>query len=228
MVMRNLILALALILFSATHATAQTDITAPTDPIVIVDGANDGDGSSGPPPGNEDVENAINNTGQKYLNFLDLGSGFAVTPDFGASIVTGIRLYTANDSEPRDPASYLLEGSNSGVGGPYTTISSGALALPSGRNPGGNTVTIPDLTANFQELNFANTTSYTTYRLTFPTLKDAANANSMQIGEVELLGVAAPPPPPAPPEAIPALGGMGLVLLVLLLPLTVLRQRYRR
>ncbi len=221
MLVRNLFLALTFALLSATHVNAQTDVTAPGDPIVIVDGANDGDASSGPPPGGEGVGNAINDTAQKYLNFLDLGSGFTVTPAFGASIVTGLRLYTANDSEPRDPASYVLEGSNSGDAGPFTVIASGALALPTARNAGGGSVTIPDLAANFQELNFANSTGYTTYRLTFPTLKDAAAANSMQIGEVEFLGVAAPPPPP---EAIPTLGGLGL-LLILLLPLTVLRQR---
>ena len=35
--------------------------------------------------------------------------------------------------------------------------------------------------------------SYRSYRVTFPTLKDAAAANSMQIGEVELLGQVASP-----------------------------------
>ena len=35
----------------------------------------------------EFVENAINDVTQKYLNFLDLGSGFAVTPS-GDGVVT--------------------------------------------------------------------------------------------------------------------------------------------
>ena len=39
-----------------------------------------------------------------------------------------------------------------------------------------------------QEYYFQNNVAYKTYRITFPTVLDAANANSMQIAEVELLG----------------------------------------
>jgi hypothetical protein len=165
-----------------TSVRAQADVTTPGDPIELVNGVNDGDGDAGPPPMTEGVENAINNVQQKYLNFLDLGSGFTVTPALGSgvggTIVTGLRLYTANDAEERDPASYLLEGSTTGAAGPFATISQGALALPTGRNdlPGNPPI---DLTFDFQELFFANTSAYTTYRLTFPTLRNAAAANSM-------------------------------------------------
>lgn len=160
------------------------DVTQPGDPIALVNGVNDGDADSGPPPMNEGVEHAIDNVGQKYLNFLDLGSGFAVQPQIGLSVVTGIRLYTADDAESGDPSHYLLEGSTAGMGGPWTTISSGPLALPGGRNPGG----AAPLGQNFQTVTFANAAAYAAYRLTFPTLKDAAAANRMQIGEVEFLG----------------------------------------
>src|SRR6185503_7474092 len=121
-------------------------------------------------------------------NFLDLGSGFAVTPGFGPSVATGIRFYTANDAEERDPASYLLEGSTTGSGGPWTPIASDALSLPSGRNNLAGNTPIDPLTHFNQTLAFPNTIPYTSYRVTFPTLKNAAAANSMQIGEVELLG----------------------------------------
>jgi hypothetical protein len=175
---------------------AQIDVTAPGDAILRVDGVNDGDGDSGPPPAAEGVENAINNVGQKYLNFLDLGSGLIVTPvfnaDAGGTLVTGLRLYTANDAPERDPASYVLEGALSGAG-PWTLISSGDLALPLGRNLGGNTALDP-LTSFNQTLFFENTEGYLSYRLVFPTLRDAAATNSMQIAEVELLGVAIPAP----------------------------------
>ena len=158
-------------------------------------GVNDGDGSSGAPPAAEGVERAIDGMTQKYLNFLDLGSGFAVAPSLGPTVVTGLRLFTANDAAERDPGSYLLEGSTSGFGGTWTLISSGALALPEGRNPGGN-IPIDPATHYNQTVLFANSAWYTAYRITFPTLKDATAANSMQIAEVQLLGTVIPEPSP--------------------------------
>lgn len=167
----------------------KSDVTAPGDELVRVDGENDGDGNDGPPPGAEMVENVINNVGQKHLNFLDLGSGFIVTPSAGETIVTGLRLFTANDAVPRDPASYVLEGQSGD--GEFTVISQGDLNLPDERNPGGDTPL--DLSSAHQEISFENSTAYTSYRLTFPTVKDADAANSMQIAEVEFLGDVLPP-----------------------------------
>jgi len=167
---------------------AQFDVTQPGDLIQLVNGVNDGDGNSGPPPAAEGVEHAIDNVGQKYLNFLDLGSGFTVRPSAGLTLVTALRFYPANDAEERDPASYLFEGLQS-TG--WTTISTGALALPSDRNSGGTT---PLDNLFFQEVSFVNDLAYAEYRVTFPTLKNAAAANSMQIAEVELIGVVVPEP----------------------------------
>ncbi len=175
-------------------AQAQNVITVPGDPIQLVNGVNDGDGSSGAPPAAEGVERAIDGTTQKYLNFLDLGSGFAVTPSLGPTVVTGLRFFTANDAVARDPASYMLEGSNGGFDGAFTLISQEVLALPEGRNPGSTATPVDAATQFNQMVAFANSASYTTYRITFPTLKDAATANSMQIAEVQLLGVAIPEP----------------------------------
>jgi hypothetical protein len=53
---------------------------------------------------------------------------------------------------------------------------------------------------------FENSAAYSSYRLTFPTLKDAAAANSMQIAEVELLGVV--PEPSAMVLALLGLAGL--------------------
>jgi hypothetical protein len=198
-------------------ASAQIDVTAPGDPIILVNGVNDGDPDSGPPPATETVDHAIDNVRQKYLNFLDLGSGFIVTPSRGSTNVTGLRLYTANDAVERDPASYLLEGSNTGTGGPWLPISSGSLALPVGRNittaPFSGLTPIDPATDFQQTLEFINPLSYTSYRLTFPLLKDPAAANSMQIAEVELL------------TAIPEPASLSLLALA---TASMLRPRQRR
>ena len=182
------------------------DITRPGDPIELVDGFNQGDADAGPPPPAEGVENAINDIGGKYLNFLDLSSGFKVTPSANPADnpVIGIRFYTANDEPPRDPASFQLTGSNDGLAGPWTAIASGNLALPEGRNE--SDVSIPptgNLGAFHQEVLFDNDLSYAHYQLVFPTLKDAVSANSMQIAEVELLAI----PEPAS-LALLAIGGL--------------------
>ena len=140
---RGIVASVVLAVFGfASAARAQLqDVTTPGDPIFAVDL----DGTVGSSPTNEQVPNAINNIRQKYLNFgeptgttSELNTGFIVTPTLGAatggSIVSGLRLFTANDAEARDPASYVLEGSIGGLTGPWTVISSGALDLPLGRN----------------------------------------------------------------------------------------------
>jgi MYXO-CTERM domain-containing protein len=198
-------------LYSAAASAAMIDITRPGDPLEIVNGINQGDGDAGPPPAGEVESHAIDDVGQKYLNFLDLNSGFKVTPSAnpGGLPVIGLNLYTANDAEPRDPASFILTGSNGDLAsGPWDVIASGNLALPAGRNDGGNTVAIPpagNAAAFYQQVLFTNTTSYDHYQIIFPTLKDAAAANSMQIGEVEFLVV--------PEPATATLGGLALLAL---------------
>jgi len=175
-----LMFAVAVLFPCVNSAHADDDVTVPTDPITRVDGP----GGCAVPPAGEEVDKAIDDNTQKYLNFCILGSGFIVTPAVGPTILTGLRFYTANDKPNRDPASYKLEGSND-VGVSYTTISEGNLSLPAGRNPSGSA--IPDLSLNHQAVSFSNSTSYTSYRLTFPTVKVVDDA--MQIGEVELLGL---------------------------------------
>lgn len=149
----------------APTASPLQDVTRPGDTLVA---------SSTNSPAAEQGPNAIDNrSSTKYLNFDKLNAGFRVTPSAGASIVSGLGLTSANDSPERDPASYKLEGSNDGS--TYTTISEGAVAPFSARYIR-------------QEITFANSTAYTSYRLTFPTVANASSANSMQIAEVEFLG----------------------------------------
>src|SRR5690606_36439233 len=79
------------------------------------------------------------------------------------------------------------EGSNNGTD--FTLISSGTLSLPEARNAAG--FLIDPLTLALQEVRFPNAIPYKTYRVLFPDVKDNATANSMQVGEVELLGTVA-------------------------------------
>lgn len=164
--------------------SAVNDVTAPTDEITSVGGTS---------PASEQVANAIDDTTSKYLNFGTDGDqaagfqgpvGLIVTPSVGSTVVTGLRIYTANDAAERDPVDFRLEGSTDGTN--FTLIASGALTLPDTRNAAA--LALDPLTVANQQVLFRNTAGYTTYQLTFNSVKNNATANSMQIGEVEFLG----------------------------------------
>ena len=125
--------------------------------------------------------------------------GFVVTPSLGKTVVSVLRFYTANDASERDPADYTLEGSDDG-GANWTTISSGALALPTDRN--GAPAALNPLTQYLQEVRFANATGYTSYRVSWATIRDNAGTPLTQLGEVELLGVRSPQAPPTTPQPV--------------------------
>lgn len=143
-------------------------------------------GSQSGYPGGENPNFAIDgNTGNKYLNFGEENSGFIVTPNSGASTVTSLDFWTANDAPERDPASFSLYGTNSAIASgdnslgnleSWTLITSSAVALPAARNTGPTSVS------------FANVNAFTSYRLLFDTVVDAGLANSMQIAEVGFNG----------------------------------------
>src|SRR6266436_3225978 len=159
----------ALLIASISGSSVQaqlSDITQPGDPIVA---------SSTMSPGSEGVANAIDDQPTKYLNFDILNTGFTVTPNVGDTIVSGLVLTSANDAPERDPSSYKLDGSNDGSN--YVSISSGPVA------------TFPARFYN-NYIFFTNTKSFKSYRLIFPTVVNAPTAaNSMQISEVQFLGV---------------------------------------
>lgn len=113
------------------------------------------------------------NPATKYLNFDKLNAGFTVTPKLGPTVITGIQLTTANDAPERDPASFMIEGSNDGT--TFSTIATGLVTHVATR-----LTKLPAIT-------FTNTTSYATYRVTFPTVFNAGTANSMQVADVALL-----------------------------------------
>ena len=158
------------------------DITAPGD--VVVGDPNDGDW-----PGGEYPALAIDDdVTTKFLHFGgETGpTGFVVVPAVGPTIVQGLALTTANDSPNRDPASFELYGSNGRHDGPWVAIASGDIVDFTQADE------YPRFTKNATAIIFENEVEYTYYRIMFPTIRDAATANSMQIAEVELLGVVPP------------------------------------
>jgi hypothetical protein len=136
-------------------------------------------------PGAEGVANALDDSiTTKYLNFNKSNPGLIIAPPLTLGTtgykVDGFVLTAANDAPERDPASYILEGSNDGTS--WTSISTGAIGTF------GNRFTS-------QEVDFPlSTDAYSQFRLSFPTLFNGPAANSMQVAEVELLGTAVPEP----------------------------------
>jgi hypothetical protein len=156
------------------------------------------DGDTNNWPEGEVPEHAIDGVGQKYLNFGKTDTGFIVTPSAGSSVATSITLWTANDSEERDPSGYQVWGTNVAIAGAgpfsltdFTAISTGDITLPSSRNDGGDAPLLPE---NSLTVDFANGDPYSSYLIVFPDVKDNANANSMQIAEVQLNYTAVPEP----------------------------------
>lgn len=157
----------------------------PTDPIIAVDEIRTPAGWSGSSsPGNEPASAAIDrNPSTKYLNFGEERSGIIITNAQGPVDVNYMRLTTANDAVARDPASYELYGtndpittdphSNSNGTEVWTLIKSGPLALPDARFDSSTIVAVN------------SPVNYKSYRLIFPTVKDAAAANSMQIADIQ-------------------------------------------
>ncbi len=127
--------------------------------------------SSPASPASEDVTKVIDgSTGTKYLNFNKTNTGFTVNTGSN-SIVRTIAITTANDAPERDPVSYTLEGSNNGTS--WSSITSGSVACTTARQ----------YTRSFP---IANSTSYSYYRVVFPTVCTPGTANSMQVAEVQL------------------------------------------
>jgi hypothetical protein len=134
----------------------------------------------------------------KYLNFGEERSGFIVTPLVGPSLLDSLQVTTANDAVERDPVVWMVYGTNDaittadngdGSAENWTLICGGTLALPDERFTPGPVYII----ANQAE-------SYTSYKVLFETVKNAASANSMQIAEIQLFGTLVPlPEPPAEP-----------------------------
>jgi hypothetical protein len=164
------------------------DITVPGD---IVKGVPD----DGDWPGAEHPALAIDdNVNTKYLHFKgDFdpdpgtgGTGLRITPLDGASVVTGLTFTTANDVPGRDPVAFELYGSNESIDGPYELIASGEIADFNDPNQ-----EWPRFTKNATTIAFLNDVLYKHYQIIFPAIRGpvGGSVNSMQIAEIELLGV---------------------------------------
>ncbi len=171
------------------------DVTAPGDEVIGIPNGLPcgGNATANYWPCGEVPEMVIdNNVSTKYLNFGgnfnegETASGFQVTPSIGATIVTGLTFTTANDATERDPIAYELYGSNDGIEGPYTLITSGFIMDFAGADPW------PRFTKTATPITFENATAYTSYQVLFTMIRNQTSANSMQIAEVELLGRPAP------------------------------------
>ena len=143
-------------------------------------------------PGGEPPSNVLDfDSSTKYLNFGEENSGFIVTSGGGGpSLVRSIAFKTANDAPERDPTSYELYGTNDPITSEensqgdmesWTLISSGSLAPRLNR-----------FDSFFAQ--FDNAVEYESYRLLFPTIRDADTANSMQIADVQFWSTQVPEP----------------------------------
>ena len=125
------------------------DITLPGDEVVA---------TSDNSPGGEQASNAIDdNPFTKYLNFDKVNTGLTIAT--GDGVVTGLALTSANDAPDRDPANFILSGSNDD-GATFTEIASGD---------------VPEFVERFerQTVSFDNDIAYTTCLLyTSPSPRD--------------------------------------------------------
>ncbi|WP_353777524.1 HYR domain-containing protein [Winogradskyella sp. 3972H.M.0a.05] len=122
-------------------------------------------------PGGEGVQNVIDqNSATKFLDFNAFdGIGFEVDLLGDPKIAVAIEIVTANDAPERDPTDYEIFGSNNGTD--YTSIATGS---------------IPCISDRFfsRTFSFANSTSYTYYRVNFTGTCAASTIN--QIADVQL------------------------------------------
>ncbi len=210
-------------LFADNTATAGQEILSATDAIKAVDdvlapaipagwkgcGTPNTDCSSF--PANEAPGSAIDAVHTtKYLNFGEEKSGLIITNTSGQVDVNFMKLRTANDAPnaiPRPTScmarirrfrAYRIRPGN--LGEVWTLISSGPLSPPTARF------------SDYPVVAVNSPANYQSYKLIFPTVRNAAVANSMQIADVQFATLASQIPEPAS-TALVALGLAGIAAL---------------
>lgn len=167
------------------------DLTVPSTPVSTFGGTT---GDAGPPGNIDDLVGG--NPDCKCLwhspTANPVNVGFVATP--GVSIARSIRLYWANDTDGRDPASVMLEGSNDGGTTWFTILAQTSYTHNTTRNNQNPSQAPNPLTQAVQQIDFySNNNSYSTYRVTFPTAQ-TPSLGLVQIGEIEILGINVAPP----------------------------------
>jgi len=163
-------------------------------------------------PAGSGVTNVIDGSLSAYLNYGPTANtagpftgpvGFVLTPYAGSTVVNALVFYAAVNAAVCDPADFMLEGSNDG-GTTWTAIvADEPLALPVQRNLA--TTFAANITNQvLKEVDFANSTAYTTYRVTVQNVRSNSVANSMQIAEVQFLGAQQPVAPAILVQPTPA------------------------
>ena len=186
---RNMLVGAVVAVLAGGTLTAQADnIITPGDFVIAIDNNRNLPGSFNFPGTETPVQALDQITTTKYLNFGREMSGLIVTPASGASSVQSFTLTTANDGPERDPAAYLLYGTNSaitstnnsaGTAEPWTLVQTGNLSLPTARQ----TLSTP--------VNITNAANYTSYKIVFNKLREAdaannpVNPNSMQVADIQ-------------------------------------------
>ena len=123
--------------------------------------------------GTQGVANVISgNAFDRYANSDITNTGFTVFPGVTNVPVQAIGLFCPSDAPERDPASFILSGSNDGTN--FTVIASNAVPPFPARS-------------SLQSISFPNTNLYSVYKLIFPTVQSPETATSMQVAEVQLL-----------------------------------------
>ncbi|MGH7866875.1 MAG: LamG-like jellyroll fold domain-containing protein, partial [Candidatus Dormibacteraceae bacterium] len=138
------------------------------------------------------------NASTSFLSYDLSNPGMIIHPTAGATIVSAVQLTCSKDAPECDPASFVLEGSRDG-GVSFTPIGQGALSAFPQRG-------------SQQTIDLSNAIPYTTYKLTFPSVRNPGLANRLQVAEVALLGNSYVPSPGAatvqgPPQSQNVLEG---------------------
>ena len=192
-----IVLTTIVILLPVGNAKAdRLDVTQPGDTVQGVPDDSDWPGNEAPPLAIDD------NTATKYLHFKgDFdpdpqtgGAGFQVTPSTRQTVVVGLSFTTANDVPGRDPIAYELSGSNGSINGPYELIAEGEIVDFQ------QAAEWPRFTKNQTPIIFNNSQSFDHYQLIFTAIRGPAggSVNSVQIAEVELLGISSISSDPIP------------------------------
>ena len=162
----------------------EAQIYGPGDPVLAIDL----DGDSSFPPGETPFNATDQDSGTKYLNFGGRDTGLIITPNYGASVIQSIQMTTANDAEERDPASFVLYGTND----PITSLDNSLGDAENWTEIAADTIMLPaDRFTPGEIVDFSNVASYTSYKIIIDDIKDANALGIMQVADIQLYTSAA-------------------------------------